>query len=152
MEVFAEKKAYITLKDHKPNFRTKPSCRLINPAKSEIGLISKQILEAINSRIRAATNLQQWRNTQSVIDCFVQLPSKENMHFTQFDIVDFYPSIKEDLLKKAIQFAKIHTTISEQEENIIWHARKSLLFDTSGARVSSMSPWDHMMEQRSANS
>ena len=53
------------------------------------------------------------------------------MYFTQLDIVDFYPSIKEDLLKKAIQFAKIHTTISEQEVNIIWHARKSLLFNTS---------------------
>ena len=36
--------AYVTLKDHKPNFNNNPSCRLINPSKIEIGKISKQIL------------------------------------------------------------------------------------------------------------
>ena len=38
----AEKDAFITLKDHKPNFDNNPTCRLINPTKSEIGKISKQ--------------------------------------------------------------------------------------------------------------
>ena len=33
--------AFISLKDHKDNFLSKPKCRLINPAKSEIGKISK---------------------------------------------------------------------------------------------------------------
>ena len=33
----SEKEAFITLKDHKPNFRSHPSCRLINPRKTEIG-------------------------------------------------------------------------------------------------------------------
>ena len=37
----ASKEAFITLKDHKPNFANKPTCRLINPTKSEIGKISK---------------------------------------------------------------------------------------------------------------
>ena len=41
IEKFAEAPAYITLKDHKQNFRSKPSCRLINPTKNEIGKISK---------------------------------------------------------------------------------------------------------------
>ena len=36
--------ASITLKDTKPNFREAPSCRLINPTKSEIGKVAKQIL------------------------------------------------------------------------------------------------------------
>lgn len=39
---------FVTLKDHKPNFKNNTTCRLINPAKSEIGIISKQILEKIN--------------------------------------------------------------------------------------------------------
>ena len=40
--------AYITLKDHKENFCLKPKCRLINPTKSEIGKISKVLLERVN--------------------------------------------------------------------------------------------------------
>ena len=62
-EIYAEKQAYITLKDHKDDFYNRPSCRLINPAKSEVGIISKQILEKINSSIRDSTKLQQWRDT-----------------------------------------------------------------------------------------
>ena len=34
-----------TLKDHKDNFYNKPSRRLINPAKSEVGKTSKKIIE-----------------------------------------------------------------------------------------------------------
>ena len=67
VESYAEKEAYITIKDHKEDFPNKVSCRLINPAKSEIGKISKTIVEGINSRIRGITQLQQWRDTQSVI-------------------------------------------------------------------------------------
>ena len=77
VEKVAEKKAYITLKDHKEGFWNNPACRLINPAKSEIGMISKQILERLNAKIRDATGLKQWRNTQSVIDWFKNLPSRE---------------------------------------------------------------------------
>ena len=31
IEKLAEKAAYVTLKDHKDNFRSNPSCRQINP-------------------------------------------------------------------------------------------------------------------------
>ena len=34
------------------NFQNKPTCRLINPAKSEIGRLSKHILENINTTVR----------------------------------------------------------------------------------------------------
>ena len=43
----ATKDSFITLKDRKPNFNNNPTCRLINPSKSEIGNISKQILQRI---------------------------------------------------------------------------------------------------------
>ena len=42
---------FITLKDHKVNFLNHPTTRLINPAKNEIGRISKQILDQINSKL-----------------------------------------------------------------------------------------------------
>ena len=37
IEKHAEAHAYVTLKDHKENFRSKPSCRLINAPKNKIG-------------------------------------------------------------------------------------------------------------------
>ena len=52
VEIMARKDAYVTLKDHKPNFENNPKCRLINPAKSNIGKISKIELQKINSEIR----------------------------------------------------------------------------------------------------
>ena len=36
IEVSASRDAFITLKDHKPDFINNPTCRLINPTKSEI--------------------------------------------------------------------------------------------------------------------
>ena len=48
IEITAERKAFISLKDHRKNFANNPSCRLINPAKSEIGLI-KQKLEKVKT-------------------------------------------------------------------------------------------------------
>ena len=47
----AERESFITLEDHKANFKNKPTCQLINPSEPEIGKISKQLLEKkINSK------------------------------------------------------------------------------------------------------
>ena len=51
IEYMAKAPAYITLKDHKDNFRSAHSCRLTNSCKSEIGKISKTILENINRNL-----------------------------------------------------------------------------------------------------
>ena len=53
MQVLAPKPAYITIKYHKENFRSHPTCRLINPSKSEISIISKKILDRINTEVLA---------------------------------------------------------------------------------------------------
>ena len=44
-------KAFITLKDHKLNFVKNSKCHLINPTKSEIGMISTNCLDKINKVI-----------------------------------------------------------------------------------------------------
>ena len=61
-EQIAKQQVFITLKDHKDNFANHPICRLINPAKSELGKVSKQILDNINSKIRKMRKLNQWKN------------------------------------------------------------------------------------------
>ena len=126
---FPTNQSFITLKDHKENLEHAPKCQLINPAKTTIGRVSKEILENVNNELRKSTDVQQWRNTQSVINWFNSLKNKNECRFVQFDIVDFYPSIRKNLLMDAIKYAKQHTNISAKEIEIIMHARKSLLFD-----------------------
>ena len=128
-EAYAEREAFITLKDRKDNFRSKPASRLINPAKTEIRIVSKQIVEKINKSVWEATHVLQWRNTQAVIDWYSDLKNKLNETFIKFEIVEFYPSISEELLERAINYAKSISAITEQQECIIWHSRKSLLFN-----------------------
>ena len=105
MEKLAQKEAFITLKDHKPAFHDHPTCRLINPSKSEIGVISKHILDDINTSIINETKINQWKNTSSVLKWFNSLQNKELLSFICFDVCDFYPSITEKLLCKALDFA-----------------------------------------------
>ena len=105
MECLAKQQAFITLMDHKENFKNNPTCRLINPAKSEMGLVSKQILERIIIKMRSTTLLNQWKNTLSVIKWFKNISNKSNHTFVIFDIDSFYPSISENLLKNAISYA-----------------------------------------------
>ena len=68
--------AFGNLKDHKDNFKEKPSIRLINPNKSDLGRISCQILQSINSKIREATQLRQWRSTGEVVNWFKSIKIK----------------------------------------------------------------------------
>ena len=58
---------FITLKDHKENFQNNPTTRLINPAKNEVGRISKVILDNINKKLQEILGVNQWKSTQSVI-------------------------------------------------------------------------------------
>ena len=42
------------IKDHKSDFKTNPECRLINPAKTQIGRVSKIIVQEICDSLRLA--------------------------------------------------------------------------------------------------
>ena len=131
MECYAERPAYVTLKDHKEHFRTKLPCRLINPAKNEIGAVSKIYLASINKKVLEHYALNQWRNTSTVIEWFSNIQDKSKCRFIKFDIEEFYPSISERLLNNAISFAQTITEVTPPIVNIIKLARKSLLFDSN---------------------
>ena len=55
----AQRDCFVTLKDHKPGFRSNPQCRLLNPSKSELGKVAKQMLERINMELRAKSSLNE---------------------------------------------------------------------------------------------
>ena len=122
-----KREAFISLKDHKENFENNPKCRLMNPAKSDSGKISKSILDKLNTHFQSILNVNQWRNTQNVIEWFGNIKEKNRHSFISFDIVDFYPSTSENLLDQALPWAFDLADISDEDISIIKHARKSLL-------------------------
>ena len=103
--------------------------RLINPAKNELGRISKAILDNINKRLCTRLNINQWKNTASVIEWFKRIEQKYLYKFIMFDIKDFYPWTQEKLLNKGLRFAQEYIDVTSKDTEIIYHARKSLLFD-----------------------
>ena len=128
MDKTAKRQCFVTIKDHKDNFRVNWKYKLLNPTKSELGKISKDILQQIRINIRTALNVNQWQNTSEVIKLFQNMKNKKLHRFTVFDIQEFYPSIGEKLLKDAVLFAQTYTNISRKDNEVIFHCRRSLLF------------------------
>ena len=88
-----------------------------------------------------AAEMNQWKNTVIAINWFNSLKNKHLMKFIMFDIKDFYPSVMQDLLNKALSFASEDISISKWDI-VINHARKLLLFDISNTRIKKQSLFD----------
>ena len=129
VERIALKEAYLTVKDHKPEFPNQIKARLINPTKSNIGIISKQILEKINLELKTKLELRLLKNTDETIEWFKATENKPRRMFIQLDIVNYYPSVTGELFDKAIKFAaeNIDHEITQTDIDIIKNARKSIL-------------------------
>ena len=61
------------------------------------------------------TKIKQWFNS---------LKDKHLIKFVMSDIKDFYPSLTQDLLNKALNFASEYIYISKCGIDVIHHARK----------------------------
>ena len=128
MEVFTTSEAYLLVKDHKEHFPNKVAVRLINPCKTDLGRVSKVILQQLISDLNTVIQQNQWRSSQNVLDWFKSIKGKKSLSFVKFDIVSFYPSIDSKLLSRAMEFAKSHTFISKEDIGIVFQARKSFLY------------------------
>ena len=129
VQCIAKNEAFITIKDHKPNFPNAVACRLLNPCKSEVGKISKSYLEKINNEIRRNTGVNQWRSNQAVLDWFNAIPNKKESRFIKFDIVSFYPTISRNVLLEALDFAKtFYDGLEDDMVEAILNSRKSFLY------------------------
>ena len=81
------------------------------------------------------TEVNQWRNTATVINWFKNLSDKHKRKFIKFDIAEFYPSISENLLNKSIACSSSFTKIEGNAINAIHYARKPLLSNKDVTRV-----------------
>ena len=62
---------------------------------------------------------------------FNLMSDKNLMKFVMFDIKEIYPSIKQDLLEKALNFANKYIDILKCDIDVIHHAQKLLPLDSS---------------------
>ena len=128
LNIMAKQQCFVTIKDHKSNFRTNPKYRLLNLTKSELG-------KPINTELRNKIKVNQCQNSSEVIEWFKNIPNKKECTFTVFDIQEFYPSITEDLLKQALLFAQNSVSIPPKSLDVIFHSRKSLLYQNDNPWV-----------------
>ena len=133
MEEHSQSSAFLTIKDHKADFQNNPKCRLINPSSNQLGKASKVILESAIKEIKKKTGLNQWISTGQLLKWF-ERRHKSNKNprkatLIQFDICEFYPSISEELMEKALTFAKDYTDLPDEHLQIIKSCRRSVLFN-----------------------
>ena len=126
-----ETEVFLTIRDHKEGFPHTLSFRLIDLSKSDIGKISKSLLDTINENILKQTNVSQWKNTSQVITWFKNIKCKKTSSFVNFDVENFYPSISIDLFTDAISYAKTITNIDDDQLSIIMQPREPLLFNNN---------------------
>ena len=101
--------AFVTLKDHKDNFHSNPTCRLINPSKNKLGKVSKQLLEKINSDFVEKLQFNQLGHTNTALKWLNNITDKGNCSFIQFYIKQFFLSITKNILHQTLKSANIQT-------------------------------------------
>ena len=124
MERYPKRPAFISLNDHKENFKHNIKYHLINPSKGEMGVVSKTFLEEIDNRLNNHLCYNQWRSTSTVIEWFKAI-EKKPCKFIKFDIAEFYPSISVELLEKSINFARSIIEIENKIIDIIKHGKST---------------------------
>ena len=124
---FKKKEAYILIKEHKPNFENKLPTRLINPSKTELGRISKRIIQNIVKSVKKANHCNLWWNLYETIEWFRRIKNKSKATFIQFDIIDFYPSITKNLQIDSINYARKYIDINNEQYEIILACRKTVI-------------------------
>ena len=66
--------------------------------------------------------INKWKNKYSVIKWFKKIEDANLYEFLMFDIKDFYPSIKDSLFYKALQFTKKHVNIAQKEIEVMFYS------------------------------
>ncbi|XP_070575105.1 uncharacterized protein [Ptychodera flava] len=93
MDTLAKRQAFITLKHHKDNFMNNPTCRLINPTKSEMG----KKISCVN-RLILRENILQFLMSDEVVDIIMH--SRKTLLFD--DITPWIKRENKDLFDVAM--------------------------------------------------
>ena len=88
-----------------------------------------------------ALNINQWRSTNDCIKCFEKYEKNDRCSFIKYDIKDFYPSITERTLERALDLDKEYMVITLDKVEIIKHCRKTLLYYEDSAWIKKRGGW-----------
>ena len=93
-----------------------------------MGRVRQIIVQDICASLRLALNINQWRSTKVCIKWFEECDKDDRCSFIKYDIREFYPSITERALDRALDLAKEYMVIPLDKVEIIKHCRKTLLY------------------------
>ena len=99
---------------------------MVNPTKSDVGRICKVNIDRINKPVRLKSKLMRWTNTDQVLSWFIGL-EEQKYNFFKFDMVDYYPSINEELVIKLLNFAKSYISVPTEDLSLIKNDCKPVL-------------------------
>ena len=77
--------------NQKEDFPHKLPCLLIYPSKSDIGKISKHVLNKVNQKLLSVTEVNKWKDSLSVIEWFKNIRNKVIHHFLYLALKTFTP-------------------------------------------------------------
>ena len=117
----------------KTSNQVNPTCRLINPSKTNLEKWLSNLWKKINSDITEKLQLNQWLNAGTVWNWFNGVTDKSNYIFIQLGIKELCLSVTEIILHQTLKFAKQHTNTDKNNLRIINHCCKSLLFSDNKA-------------------
>ena len=81
-----------------------------------------KLVENVDTKFTELPSVNQWQDSDAVINWLKNIKNKRKCIFMQFDIEEFYPSISKDLLLKAIDYAKRFVNINDDETKTIMHS------------------------------
>ena len=82
-----------------------------------------------NLNLRNASKVNQRKNTNDIINWFKNIKNKLNCKFITLKIKYFYPTVTKELLVNCLSFAETKIQVTEDDKKIIYHSKKSLVFD-----------------------
>ena len=133
IKLLQETEAFILVKQYRQGFLNSTLFRLTNPSKSEIGKISKHILDKISKLLLTKTKVNSWKNTSDGIIWFKNINNKKQSSFVNFDLEISIPQYPNDrtLLIDVINVANSSIDITEQYLSMNMEFRKTVLFHNS---------------------
>ena len=81
----------------------------------------------MNREAREKIGATQWRSTAEVLHWFKGRDRNRRASFTQFDIEEFYPSISEALLLRALNYLKSVSSLTDEQIDVIMAAKKNII-------------------------
>ena len=129
------KNAYILFKDYKPNFENRLQSRLINPSKTELGIILRRYYPKYCSWHTKTIHYNLWKNSTDTVELFRNSKNKSKATFIQFDGIGFYPYISKEVLIDSFNYAKNYVEITDKQYRIILAWRKTVLKDNDSTWI-----------------